>query len=48
MRDEPAQMQTAPQLVQAKGLFIIYNSGGASRNRTADTEIFSLLLYLLS
>ncbi len=48
MCNESAQMQTAPQLVQAKGLFIVYNNGGSSRNRTADTEIFSLLLYQLS
>ena len=31
-----------------KPLFILTLNGGASRNRTADTGIFSPLLYLLS
>ena len=41
MRDEPAQMQTAPQLVQAKGLFIVYNMV-APRGIEPRTQRFSV------
>ena len=46
MRDDPHKCKQPLSLCKLRGC--LYNSGGASRNRTADTEIFSLLLYLLS
>lgn len=47
-RDKCKQPLSLGELRGCLLFIIVYNSGGSSRNRTADTEIFSLLLYQLS
>ena len=45
---QATKQKTGTHALLRKYLFILTLNGGASRNRTADTGIFSPLLYLLS